>query len=135
MSEPIELELSGFTLPANVRMQQGESGLMLGNHYSNGMTISGLVERMTYIGGGVVRIQMNQGDAPPRFLLVFSTGMVAEEKKTDVGDEALRGQRADSTGAPAKPKRGRPPSSAAKSPGSAGEPYREITSKRPRPLP
>lgn len=73
--EPTDLEISGFTLPANVRLQAGESGLMIGASYSNGMSTSGIVERMTYIGGGVVRVKIGE-----RYLLIFATGMVAEEK-------------------------------------------------------
>lgn len=80
-TDPNEMELSGFTLPNNVRLQQGESGLMLTNHYSNGMNASGPVERMTYIGAGVIRVQIGQGEKPSRFLLIFSTGLVAEEKQ------------------------------------------------------
>jgi hypothetical protein len=80
-TETTELELTGFTLPNNVRLQQGESGLMIGASYSNGMNTSGLVERMTYIGAGVIRVQIGQGEKqPPRFLLIFGTGLVAEEK-------------------------------------------------------
>ncbi len=71
-----DLDISGFTLPANVRLPMGESGLQVGAHYSNGMTVSGVVEKLTYIGSGVVRVKI--GD---RHLLVFSTGMVAEESK------------------------------------------------------
>ena len=73
--EPTEIELTGFTLPANVRLQMGESGLMLGAHYANGMRASGPVERMVYIGAGVIRVTIGGVN-----LLIFSTGMVAEEK-------------------------------------------------------
>jgi hypothetical protein len=72
-SELDHFELNGFTLPANVRLQMGESGLMVGNHYSNGMGVSGVVEKLTYIGSGVVRVAIGE-----RVLLVFATGMVAE---------------------------------------------------------
>jgi hypothetical protein len=74
-TETTEIELTGFTLPANVRLQMGESGLMLGGHYANGMRASGPVERMTYIGGGVIRVTINGIN-----LLIFSSGMVAEDK-------------------------------------------------------
>lgn len=80
-TETTEMGLTGFTLPNNVRLQQGESGLMIGASYSNGMNTSGLVERMTYIGAGVIRVQIGQGEKPPRFLLIFGTGLVAEEKQ------------------------------------------------------
>lgn len=80
-TDPNGLELSGFTLPNNVRLQQGESGLMLGTHYSNGMNTTGIVERMTYIGAGVIRVQIGQSEKPPRFLLIFGTGLVTEEKQ------------------------------------------------------
>lgn len=75
-TESTDIEVNGFTLPGNVRLQMGESSMLVGNSYSNGMTVSGIIERITYIGNGVMRVAI--GD---RRLLVFSTGMVAEEKK------------------------------------------------------
>jgi purine-cytosine permease-like protein len=74
--DPAEIELYGFTLPANVRLQMGESSMMIGNHYSTGISISGIIERLTYIGGGCVRVRLKD---QARCLLVFTTGMVAEE--------------------------------------------------------
>ncbi len=79
MAKADEIEVTGFTLPANVRLQMGESGLMVGAFYSTGMSVSGQVDRITYIGGGVVRVKIGE-----RHLLVFATGMVAEEKAPEV---------------------------------------------------
>lgn len=75
--KPPEVEISGFTLPANVRMPNAASGCMLGNDFSNGMNTSGIVKRMAYIGNGVIRMWIGDEMRP---CLVFSTGMVAEEK-------------------------------------------------------
>lgn len=82
-----EIELSGFTLPGNVRLAMAESGLMVGNHYSNGMNVSGVVKRLVYIGSGVIRAYIEGAD---RSLLVFATGMTAEEKPVTQAKEKAR---------------------------------------------
>jgi len=70
-----EIELAGFTMPANVVLTNGSSSMMIGNQYSNGIGVSGIVDRITYIGGGVIRVKV--GD---KSVLIFSSGMAAEEK-------------------------------------------------------
>jgi len=69
-----EIELAGFTMPANVVLTNGSSSLMLGNHYSNGIGVSGNVDRITYIGGGVMRVRVGE-----QSVLIFSSGMAGEE--------------------------------------------------------
>jgi hypothetical protein len=49
--------------------------MMLGNQYSNGIGVSGIVDRITYIGGGVMRVRVGE-----KSVLIFASGMAAEEK-------------------------------------------------------
>ncbi len=69
------IEIAGISLPANVVLTNGSSSLMLGNAYSNGMGVSGLVERMLYLPGGAIRVFVGE-----KRCLIFPTGMMAEEK-------------------------------------------------------
>ena len=69
------IDIAGISLPANVVLTNGSSSLMLGNNYSNGMGVSGIVERMLYLPGGAIRVFV--GD---KRCLIFPTGMMAEEK-------------------------------------------------------
>lgn len=74
-TNPNEIELAGFTMPANVVLTNGSSSMMLGGHYSNGISVSGNVDRITYIGGGVMRVRVGA-----QSVLIFASGMAAEEK-------------------------------------------------------
>lgn len=74
------IEITGFILPSTVRLTAtAESGLMVGAHFSTGMTISGRIKKMAVLDTGAVRVTVDQGDDKPRkYLLIFPTGMVAE---------------------------------------------------------
>jgi hypothetical protein len=73
--ETTETEVIGFALPGHVTTRMGESAVMVGYNFSNGMSMSGIVTRMVHIGGGTVRVFIGE-----RSMLLFSTGGLAEEK-------------------------------------------------------
>lgn len=81
-----EIELAGFCMPSDNRLPNAASSLMPGHHYSNNMSASGIVKRLTLNpSSGVVTVHMETTDQKPLGfrLFVFPTGMTAEEKKPE----------------------------------------------------
>lgn len=55
------------------------SSVMVGNHISNMMQISGIVERLWVVPGqDQVRVKVRQGNGSYRYMLIFGTGMQVE---------------------------------------------------------
>lgn len=75
---PEEIELTGFTLPTNIRLlADGSSSLMRGNSFANSMNVSGLVERITLNQvTGVITIYIRDN---ARRVFFYPTGLMAEE--------------------------------------------------------
>jgi hypothetical protein len=73
--ETTDQDITGFNLPANVVFPMGGTSVMVGGDFRTGMTIGGIVTRITHIGHGTMRLYFQGQD---RSVLVFSSGMVAE---------------------------------------------------------
>lgn len=73
------VELSGFVMPSNtVHTGNASSSLMVGNNYSNGMSVSGVIKRITLeLGSGVVSLHLMD---EPRRVFIQPSGMMLEEK-------------------------------------------------------
>lgn len=70
------IELKGFTLPSGTRfITNGSSSMLVGESISTGLTISGVVERLTLLDGGVIRVVVVN---EKRRVYVLPTGLLAE---------------------------------------------------------
>lgn len=74
--KPSEVEIVGFTLPANIRLYDSDSSKMVGQNFSAGMNVGGVVKRMTQdLMTGIVTMYFENGGR----IFVCATGMVTSE--------------------------------------------------------
>lgn len=72
-----EQDCRGVRLPANVMLANAAGALMLGDSFSNLMSISGIVQRLTFHPAGYVRVEVKTGQGP-RYMILFGSGMQLE---------------------------------------------------------
>lgn len=71
------IDVDGLRYPANVMMANSQSAFAVGNHYSNSMSISGVVERIVLMPGGYCYGSVLCATGL-RWVAVLPSGMTAE---------------------------------------------------------
>jgi len=74
-----EQDVRGTRLPANVMLSNAAGSVMLGDNYDNGMSISGIVVRLTLVPQSqTIRVKVRTSSGTYRYSMIFSSGMQVE---------------------------------------------------------
>lgn len=78
-----EVDLAGIVMPAGTPLPgNATSSLMVGNHYSTGMSVSGPVRRITMNQQtGVITLWVEPVGSDVRRVFLWPTGMLSEAKE------------------------------------------------------